>query len=130
MSARHCAPVILRLCPSSMEWSLNPFRCHAPRRRSIQSSLRLGSPNRTRSLDHSLPRRMTGRGRMMTGGEWRFGTGSILKHRDRADRRAGALAPFQRQADELELALAEQCFEVAQALDVGEAEIEAGFVHE
>src|ERR1700734_1790275 len=51
---------------------------------------------------------------------------SVSEHRDRADRRAGAFAPFQRQADELELALPEQAFQIAQALDMREAEFEAG----
>src|ERR1700730_15864967 len=44
------------------------------------------------------------------------------EHRHRADRRSRAVAPLHRQADEGEAALAEQRLEIAQALDVGDAE--------
>src|SRR6201986_752519 len=90
MSARHCAPVILRLCPSIM--------------------------SRRPSLDDFLLVILF----------WL----SVVEHRDRADRRAGALTPFQRQADELEFTLAEQGFEIAEAFHVGDVELEAGFVHQ
>src|SRR5689334_8243817 len=54
----------------------------------------------------------------------------LFEQRDRADRRAGAATKFERQADEAELALAEQGLEVAQALHVGDVELETGLVHE
>src|SRR6202011_1697773 len=54
----------------------------------------------------------------------------LIKYRDGADRRAGPLAPLERQADEAELALADQGLEVAQALHVRDVELEAGLVHE
>src|SRR5271167_56387 len=52
----------------------------------------------------------------------------IIEYRDRADRRAGAVAPLQRQADELEFAFADERLEIAQALHMGDVELEAGFV--
>src|SRR5258708_390947 len=52
------------------------------------------------------------------------------EHRDGADRRTGAVAPFHRQADEGERALAQQRFQVAQALDVGDAEFAARLVNQ
>src|SRR3954451_18969664 len=58
---------------------------------------------------------------------WRH---SHVKHGDRADRRGRSAAPFHRQADEGELAPAKQRFEIAQALDMGDVEVEAGLVHE
>src|SRR5437588_5349057 len=42
---------------------------------------------------------------------------SEIEHGHGADRRSGAVAPLHRQADEGERALAEQRFQVAQALD-------------
>ena len=53
-----------------------------------------------------------------------------VKHRDRADRRTGAVSPLQRQTDELEFAQAQQGLKIAQALDMGDIEIETGFVHQ
>src|SRR5580700_9681634 len=50
----------------------------------------------------------------------RVASGSIVEHRDGADWRAGAFAPFQRQADELELAFSEQAFQIAQAFHMGD----------
>jgi hypothetical protein len=46
------------------------------------------------------------------------------------DRRAGALAPFQRQSNEPEFALPDQCFQIAEAFDMRDAEVETRFVHE
>src|SRR4051812_50193947 len=62
----------------------------------------------------------------------RFGASlaSHVKHGDRADRRCCPAAPLHRQADEGELAAAKQCFEIAQALDMGDVEVEAGLVDE
>src|ERR1700730_1715763 len=54
----------------------------------------------------------------------------FIKYREGANRRAGPLAPLERQADEAELALADQGLEVAQALHVRDVELEAGLVHE
>src|SRR3954464_1971715 len=45
---------------------------------------------------------------------------SQAEHGNRADRRGGALAPFQRQADERELPLPQQRLEIAQAFDMGD----------
>src|ERR1700744_3457955 len=53
-----------------------------------------------------------------------------VEHGDRTDRRGGAFAPLHRQADESELAFAEQRFEIAQAFDVGDVEIEASLVNQ
>src|ERR1700761_3653555 len=53
-----------------------------------------------------------------------------IEHGNRTDRRGGALAPFHRQADEGEIALAQQGFQVARAFDVGDVEVETGLVHE
>src|SRR5580700_1182320 len=50
------------------------------------------------------------------------------EHRHRADRGAGSVAPFHRQADEGERALAQERLEIAQALDVGDVEFAAGLV--
>src|ERR1700692_3365414 len=86
MSARHCAPVILRLWPICMGGRFLEF---------------------LKYYDGLL----------------------VVEHRNSADRRAGAFAPFQRQADELEFALAEEGLQIAQALDMGKAELKAGFVH-
>src|ERR1700752_3516808 len=102
MSARHCAPLILRLCPSCIP---------PPASKLMKASVRRRASHQTKQT-------------------YEFGTLLIIQHRDGADRRAGALAPFQRQADELEFALAEQRFQIAQALDVGDVELEAGLVHE
>src|SRR5262249_60632947 len=55
---------------------------------------------------------------------------SPLEHRHGANRRAGAPAPFERQADEAEFSLADQRLEVAQAFDVRDVELEACLVHE
>src|SRR6266481_5437019 len=55
---------------------------------------------------------------------------SLLEHRDRADGRAGAAAPLERQADEAEFALADQRLQIAQALNMRDVELEAGLVHE
>src|SRR5262249_16445836 len=49
---------------------------------------------------------------------------------DGAERRAGAVAPFERQADELERALPDQRLEIAQAFDVRDVEVEARLVHQ
>src|SRR5579864_3409887 len=87
MSARHCAPVILRLWPICMGGRFLVFLKY--------SEVLL-----------------------------------VVEHRDRADRRAGAFAPFQRQADELEFALAEQGLEIAQALHMRDVELKAGLVHQ
>src|SRR2546427_10843016 len=54
----------------------------------------------------------------------------LLEHRRGTNRRAGAAAPFERQADEAEFALADQRLEVAQAFDVRDVEFEARLVHE
>src|SRR6187455_1362716 len=62
--------------------------------------------------------------------EQAFSGSCSLEDRDRADRRAGAAAPFQRQADEAEPALPEQRLEIAQAFDVRDVELEAGLVHQ
>ena len=59
-----------------------------------------------------------------------FGAASHIKHRHGADRRSRPAAPLHRQADEGELAAAEQRFEIAQALDMGDVEVEAGLVDE
>src|SRR4051812_23744660 len=55
---------------------------------------------------------------------------SQSEHGDRADWRGGTFAPLQRQADESELSLAQQRFQIAQAFDVGDAEVETGLVHQ
>src|SRR6202011_3946547 len=52
----------------------------------------------------------------------------LIKYRDGADGRAGPLAPLERQADEPELALADQGLEVAQALPGCGVELEAALV--
>src|SRR6185295_4845015 len=54
----------------------------------------------------------------------------VAEEGDGADRRTGATAPFERQADEAEAALAEQGLEIAKALDVCDAEFQACLVHE
>src|SRR6476620_11492097 len=59
----------------------------------------------------------------------RFST-SHVKYSHGADWRSRPLAPLHRQADEGEGALAEQRFEIAQALDVGDVEVEAGLVNQ
>ena len=48
----------------------------------------------------------------------------------RADGRASATAPLERQADEAEFALSDQRLEIAQTFDVRDVELEAGLVHE
>src|SRR5687768_6552573 len=53
-----------------------------------------------------------------------------IEHGDGADWRSCAVAPLRRQADEGELTLAEQRFQIAQALDVGDVEVETRLVHE
>src|SRR5262249_48208686 len=58
------------------------------------------------------------------------GVSFLLKPRRGANGRAGAAAPFERQADEAEFPLADQRFEVAQAFDVRDVELEARLVHE
>src|SRR5271167_2183084 len=55
---------------------------------------------------------------------------AVVEDRHRADGRAGSAAQFERQADEAELALADQRLEVAQAFDVGDVEVEARLVDE
>src|SRR5437773_6505296 len=55
---------------------------------------------------------------------------SHVEHCNRADRRRRSAAPLHRQADEGELATTKQRFEIAQALDMGDVEIEAGLVDE
>src|SRR4051794_5977272 len=55
---------------------------------------------------------------------------SHIEHGHRADRRGGALAPLQWQPDKGELTLAEQRFQIAEALDVGDAEVEARLVYQ
>src|SRR5262249_39371990 len=55
-------------------------------------------------------------------------TPSQTEHRDCTDRRSRALAHLHRQADEGELTLAKQGFQIAQALDVSDVEVEAGLV--
>src|SRR5262249_60226696 len=54
----------------------------------------------------------------------------IVEHGHGTDRRAGALAPFQRQADELKFALAQQGFEIEQALHMRAVEFQGGPWHE
>src|ERR1700756_3610589 len=54
----------------------------------------------------------------------------LLEHRHGANRRAGAAAPFERQADERKFALADQRLEAAQAFDMRDVELEARLVHE
>src|ERR1700741_4580018 len=55
---------------------------------------------------------------------------SHVEHRDSANGRGRALAHFHRQADEGELPLTKQRLQIAQALNRGDVEIEAGFVYE
>src|ERR1700756_1031942 len=102
MSARHCAPLILRLCPSCIP---------PPASKLMKASVRRSASHQTKQT-------------------YEFETLLIIKHRDGADRRTGALAPFQRQADELKFALPEQRLEIAQAFHMRDVEFEAGFVHE
>src|SRR5437016_11677940 len=59
----------------------------------------------------------------------RIAATSHIEYRHGADRRSGAFAPLHRQADEGEGALAEQRFQIAQALDVGDVEVEACLVY-
>jgi hypothetical protein len=59
-----------------------------------------------------------------------FRFGLHIEHGHGADRRAGAVAPLHRQADEGELAGAEQRFQIAQALDVGDIEFETRLVNQ
>src|ERR1700687_2245895 len=54
----------------------------------------------------------------------------LVEHGHRPDRRAGSAAPFQRQPDEAELAFADQRLEIAQALDMGDVELQARLVDE
>src|SRR5271166_5380838 len=107
MSARHCAPLILRLCPS----------CIHPLALAIHTWHGASSLPARRYLKKSSP------------GSENCRT-SIVEHRDGADRRAGALAPFQRQADELKFALPEQRLEIAQAFHMRDVEFEASFMHQ
>ena len=55
---------------------------------------------------------------------------SHIEHGDGADWRAGPLAPLHRQADESEAAPAQQRFQIAQALDVGDVEVETRLVNQ
>src|SRR6516162_2583394 len=116
MSARHCAPVILRLWPMCIFWvsSLSFVSCSAKAEHPVITA-------RHREAASSP---ITGSSAFVDD------DGLILEHRDGADRRAGALAPFQRQADELEFAFADERLEIAQALDVSDVELEAGLVHQ
>src|SRR5262252_7707500 len=111
MSARHCAPVILRLCPSSI-----PFLSEIKTDRTSfgqSASLRAKRSNPDCRLEAGLLRRFAPRN---------DGIVLILEHCDGADRRAGALAPFQRQPDELKLALPQQRLEIAQAFHMRDVE--------
>ena len=60
----------------------------------------------------------------------RLATRSQPEHSHRTDRRRRTAAPLHWQADEGESALAKQRFQIAQALDVGDVEVEAGFVNQ
>src|SRR6185437_7041272 len=60
---------------------------------------------------------------------WRL-TSLQVKHGDGPDRRSGSFAPFHRQADEGELPVAEQRFQVAQAFDVGDIEVKTCLVNQ
>src|SRR5215472_9975093 len=110
MSARHCAPVILRLCPSSIPAS-------PPRIKTLKAFASKSAPLRVKRsnpgcwLEAGLLRRFAHRNDEIL---------LIVEYRDGADRRAGAFAPFQRQPDELKFALAQERLEIAQAFHVRE----------
>ena len=53
-----------------------------------------------------------------------------IEYGNGADRGSGPAAPLHRQTDESELALAEQCFQIAEAFDVGDIDVETDFVNE
>src|SRR5260370_40300449 len=54
----------------------------------------------------------------------------LVEHGHRTDRRAGPSAPFERQPDEAEFPLADERFQIAQAFDVRDVELEARLVDE
>ena len=54
----------------------------------------------------------------------------LVKDGDGADRRTRSSAPFQRQSDKPEFPFADERLQIAEALDMGDVEIEAGLVHQ
>ena len=80
--------------------------------RQADVDLRAGRRARRRTLEQSV---------------FRLGGSLLVEHRHRTDRGTGSASPLERQSDEAEFALADQGFQIAQALDVRDVELQARF---